>query len=84
MSLIGAQVGWRALLGVVLLSSLQGAVVGIIRMRMTGRAGPSSEKPEEPAQEKPEDEPETSGREPFTPAALARTVRTTLDRASPC
>lgn len=67
LAMIGAQVGWRALLGVVLLSSLQGAVVGIIRMRMTGRAGPSSEKPEEPAQEKPEDEPGTSGREPFTP-----------------
>lgn len=83
LAMIGAQVGWRALLGVVLLSSLQGAIVGIIRMRMTGRAGPSSPpepKPEAPAQDKPvelveavtdskpdETEEEVPSREPFTP-----------------
>lgn len=30
--------GWRALLGLVLLASLQAAVVGLIRMRLTGKA----------------------------------------------
>lgn len=30
--------GWRAILGVVLLASLQAAVVGVVRMRLTGRA----------------------------------------------
>lgn len=64
LAMIGAQVGWKALLGVVLLSSLQGAVVGLIRMRVTGRAGP---KPEEAPQEKPEEEEEAPSREPFTP-----------------
>ncbi len=68
LAMIGAQVGWRALLGVVLLSSLQGAVVGLIRMRVTGRAGP---KPVDAPQEKPEEEAaaveEAPSREPFTP-----------------
>lgn len=79
LAMIGAQVGWRALLGVVLLSSLQGAVVGIIRMKLTGRAGPTSApepKPEAPAQDKPvelveaqteAEEEEAPAREPFTP-----------------
>ncbi len=40
MAMIGAQVGWRSLLGVILFSSLQGAVVGIVRIKLTGRAGP--------------------------------------------
>jgi leader peptidase (prepilin peptidase)/N-methyltransferase len=83
MAMIGAQVGWRGLLGVILLSSLQGAVVGLVRMRLTGRAGPTpDEKPEEPKveapksessdQEKPagEEEEEESTREKFTPEFL--------------
>jgi leader peptidase (prepilin peptidase)/N-methyltransferase len=50
LAMIGAQVGWRALLGVILFSSLQGSVVGLVRMRMTGRAGPGEVEPpkEEP------------------------------------
>ncbi len=43
LAMIGAQLGWRPLLGVVLFSSLQGSVVGIIRMKLTGRAGPVKE-----------------------------------------
>lgn len=54
MAMIGAQVGWRGLLGVILFSSLQGAVVGIVRMRLTGRAGPP---PDEKKDEKKDEEP---------------------------
>ncbi len=72
LAMVGAQVGWRGLLGVILLSSLQGAVVGLLRMKLTGRAGPQSEK-EEPAAdgEAPEEEEEEARtREPFTPEFL--------------
>ncbi|MFZ5438635.1 MAG: prepilin peptidase [Myxococcota bacterium] len=65
LAMIGAQLGWRALLGVVLLSSLQGSVVGIARRRLTGRAGPA---PQTESTEEGEDEgPE---RFPFTPDFL--------------
>lgn len=66
LAMIGAQLGWRSLLGVVLLSSLQGAVVGIVRMRLTGRAGPQQEGKED----EEEEEDETDGRWPFTPDFL--------------
>ena len=71
LAVIGAQVGWRSLLGVILFSSLQGSVVGIIRMRMTGRAGPEPEpqvKPEGTAEAVADEEPPQ--REPFTPEFL--------------
>lgn len=45
LAMVGAQVGWRGLLGVVLLSSLQGSIVGLARMKLTGRAGPKSPLP---------------------------------------
>jgi leader peptidase (prepilin peptidase)/N-methyltransferase len=41
LAMIGAQLGWRPLLGVVLFSSLQGAAYGLVRMKLTGRAGPT-------------------------------------------
>lgn len=67
MAMIGAQVGWRGLLGVILFSSLQGSVVGLARMKLTGRAGPTIEsaEPGAPAQEE-----EAPKREPFTPEFL--------------
>lgn len=70
MAMIGAQVGWRGLLGVILFSSLQGAVVGLARMKLTGRAGPSVEgvQEETPAEGEPEEE--APKREPFTPEFL--------------
>ena len=40
LALVGAFLGWKALLGVVLLSSLQGAVFGVVRIAVTGRAAP--------------------------------------------
>ena len=71
MAMIGAQVGWRGLLGVILLSSLQGAVVGIIRMRLTGRAGPPpDEKSSAQGNAPEEEEEEASAREKFTPEFL--------------
>lgn len=77
MAMIGAQVGWKALLGVILFSSLQGAVVGLVRLKLTGRAGPViPEAPQveelsapSPAQVQPEKEEERK-REPFTPEFL--------------
>ena len=70
MAMIGAQVGWKSLLGVILFSSLQGSVVGLVRMRLTGSAGPAT--PEEPPKEgeAPAVEEEAPKREPFTPEFL--------------
>jgi len=74
MAMIGAQVGWRALLAVILFSSLQGSVVGLWRLKITGRAGPPvQEDPNQPtegdASTTPEEEEEPQ-REPFTPEFL--------------
>ncbi|WP_373564340.1 prepilin peptidase [Myxococcus sp. CA039A] len=41
-ALLGAFLSWRALLGILFLSSLQGAVVGLAMLGLTGRAGPST------------------------------------------
>lgn len=78
LAMIGAQLGWKSLLGVILLSSLQGSVVGLVRLKLTGRAGPEKE-PEDPAPaERPlapdgeggEEEAAAPAREPFTPEFL--------------
>ena len=42
-ALIGAFLSWKALLGIIFLSSLQGAVFGLLRIALTGRAGPAPE-----------------------------------------
>ncbi|GHG64512.1 A24 family peptidase [Comamonas sp. JC664] len=42
-AMLGAFLSWRALLGILFLASLQGAVVGSLMLALTGRAGPSSE-----------------------------------------
>ena len=65
--------GWRSLLGVILFSSLQGSVVGLARMKLTGRAGPKTADPEpevKPEGEAKEEEEEAPRREPFTPEFL--------------
>jgi leader peptidase (prepilin peptidase)/N-methyltransferase len=49
LALIGAFLGWHVLLGVVLLSSLQGSVVGILMLVVHGRAGPAPVPPESAA-----------------------------------
>ncbi len=45
-ALLGAFLSWRALLGILLFASLQGAVVGSVMLLLTGRAGPRSDDPE--------------------------------------
>lgn len=42
-AMAGATLGWQGLFGVVFLSALQGAVFGITKMVVTGRAGPGEE-----------------------------------------
>jgi leader peptidase (prepilin peptidase) / N-methyltransferase len=43
LALIGAFLSWKALLGVIFLSSLQGALVGSVMLLLYGRAGPAPE-----------------------------------------
>jgi leader peptidase (prepilin peptidase)/N-methyltransferase len=43
LALIGAFLGWKVLLGVIFLSSLQGALVGSLLLLIHGRAGPAPE-----------------------------------------
>lgn len=71
LAMIGAQVGPRALLGVILLSSLQGAVVGIARMKLTGSAGPQEPEVKEDAKPDEPEDPADEGLYPFTPSFLA-------------
>lgn len=47
-ALLGAFLTWKSLLGVVFFSSLQGAVVGLVLLALTGRAGPRPQDEEEP------------------------------------
>jgi len=46
-ALLGAFLSWKSLLGILFLSSLQGAVVGVLMIALTGRAGPRAESPPE-------------------------------------
>ncbi|WP_225410986.1 prepilin peptidase [Stigmatella hybrida] len=58
-AMLGGFLTWRSLLGILFLSSFQGAVVGILLIVLTGRAGPRAEgqgNAQEPAQEAPEPE----------------------------
>ncbi|RPH71163.1 MAG: prepilin peptidase [Myxococcaceae bacterium] len=49
--LVGAFLGWRPLFGVLLLSNVQGALVGGVLLLTRGRAGPASPPPGAPATE---------------------------------
>ncbi|AKQ64218.1 Leader peptidase (Prepilin peptidase) [Myxococcus hansupus] len=44
-AMLGAFLSWHALLGILFLASLQGAVVGSLMLALTGRAGPASDAP---------------------------------------
>jgi len=57
MALIGAFLSWRALLAVVFLSSLQGALFGLARLWLTGRAGPTAPEASADPQAPPPPEP---------------------------
>ena len=60
-AMLGAFLSWKALLGILFLSSLQGAVVGMGMIALTGRAGPRTESEPEPG---PEGSPEEQAPEP--------------------
>jgi leader peptidase (prepilin peptidase) / N-methyltransferase len=45
-AMVGAFLSWRVLLAVIFLSSLQGAVFGIVRIALTGRAAPPTRPPD--------------------------------------
>jgi leader peptidase (prepilin peptidase)/N-methyltransferase len=76
-AMVGAFLSWRVLLGVVFLSSLQGAVFGLARMALTGRAGPAPEPGAEgPDASAPEPEPTVTWE--FTRPGLALWQRAVL------
>lgn len=56
LALIGAFLTWKPLLGVIFLSSFQGAVVGVVMLLIHGRAGPAPA-PEAPTAPPPATEP---------------------------
>ncbi|MCK8497081.1 prepilin peptidase [Myxococcus fulvus] len=72
-ALLGAFLSWRALLGILFLSSIQGAVVGIALLALTGRAGPSEQPPAPDAPPSPTG----SGPTPAADTAPASDVATT-------
>lgn len=57
-ALLGAFLTWKSLLGLVFFSSLQGAVVGLVLLALTGRAGPR------PDEEEPVSQPATPDAQP--------------------
>ncbi len=57
LALLGGFLTWKSLLGIIFFSSLQGAVVGMAMLALTGRAGPRNEQ-EEAAQAPEAEEPE--------------------------
>jgi leader peptidase (prepilin peptidase)/N-methyltransferase len=69
-ALLGAFLSWRALLGILFLSSLQGAVVGVLLIALTGRAGPRSEAQSPGSQEEEVPEPELTMTWEFTRPGL--------------
>jgi len=70
-ALLGAFLSWKSLLGIVFLSSLQGAVVGIVLLGLTGRAGPRPEEESaEQSSKNEEQEPELTMTWDFTRPGL--------------
>jgi leader peptidase (prepilin peptidase)/N-methyltransferase len=71
LALLGGFLTWKSLLGIIFFSSLQGAVVGMAMLALTGRAGPRNEQ-EEAAQapEAEESEPELTMTWDFTRPGL--------------
>ncbi|XXF76632.1 prepilin peptidase [Myxococcaceae bacterium GXIMD 01537] len=43
LALLGAFLTWKALMGIIFFSSIQGAIIGILMLVITGRAGPRNE-----------------------------------------
>jgi leader peptidase (prepilin peptidase)/N-methyltransferase len=45
LAMIGATLGWRPILAVVMLSAVQGSIYGVLQLLRTGRAGPAAPRP---------------------------------------
>ncbi len=59
-ALLGAFLGWHSLLGILFFSSLQGSIVGVALLALTGRAGPrGAPEAEAPAQPPPPQDPQS-------------------------
>jgi leader peptidase (prepilin peptidase)/N-methyltransferase len=70
-ALLGAFLTWKALLGILFLSSFQGAVVGVLLIAFTGRAGPRGEaQPEQGGTREEASEPEPTMTWEFTKPGL--------------
>ncbi len=68
LAMLGAFLGYKALLGVVFLASLQGAMVGLVLLFLLGRAGPApAGKPKTSAALEPELIPAGESKVPFVP-----------------
>lgn len=65
LALLGAFLTWRPLLGVVFLSSFQGAIVGLLLLATRGRAGPAPAEP--PAEVQSTGETEDGGEDDWVP-----------------
>lgn len=65
-AMLGAFLSWRALLGILLFASMQGALVGVVMLLVTGRAGPRTED----AQAEEADEPRLTMTWEFTRSGL--------------
>lgn len=68
-ALLGAFLSWQALLGILFFSSLQGAVVGVAMLALTGRAGPRTEAQEAGTPPPPPEGPAPGGEGPPAPDA---------------
>jgi leader peptidase (prepilin peptidase)/N-methyltransferase len=69
-AMLGAFLTWKSLLGIIFLSSLQGAVVGILLIGLTGRAGPRGQEPKEEGAQEDAPEPELTMTWEFTKPGL--------------
>jgi leader peptidase (prepilin peptidase)/N-methyltransferase len=56
LALLGSFLSWRALLGIIFLSSLQASIVGILLIKLRGRAGPAPKPVDKKADHEEEDD----------------------------
>ncbi|MCL2012465.1 MAG: prepilin peptidase [Cystobacterineae bacterium] len=77
LALLGAFLGWKALLSVLLFASLQGALFGGLKLLLTGRAGPRVEPSPAPSTEpaEPSVETEEAPQPTFLPASCRPGLR---------
>ncbi|NPD26762.1 prepilin peptidase [Corallococcus exiguus] len=79
-ALLGAFLGWHALLGILFFSSLQGSIVGVALLVLTGRAGPRGA-PEAEATPPPPQDPQADA--PLTPSEAAPVEAPNVEEGEP-